>query len=309
MGTAFLFPGQGSQYVEMGVAWYRASAEARMLCDQADAQLGYALTQLCFEGPEADLNLTEFTQPAIFVVSVAMWQAVKPNLPEPDFISGHSLGEFVALVVSGALDFEEGLYLVRERGRLMARAGEHSPGGMAVLLGVSLQDAEVLCKVATEVAGEPLVVANDNCPGQVVISGARAALDVAVDLAASYGVRRIRRLPVSVAPHSPLMADVQAAFAQLLDTVPLREPQIPVVLNATATPVTDPERIRQALSHQLTSPVRWRESLLWMAAQGVDHFVEIGPKNVLAGLVRRTLSDVCIETAEEMAFSLEGWSV
>lgn len=309
MSTAFLFPGQGSQYVEMGETWYRASAEARMLCDQADEQLGYGLTQLCFDGPEAELNLTEFTQPAIFVVSVAMWQAVKSTLPEPDFIGGHSLGEFVALVASGALDFDDGLYLVAERGRLMAQAGVQSPGGMAVLLGVSLQDAEALCEAASKTSGKALVVANDNCPGQVVISGATAALEVALDLAGSYGVRRMRCLPVSVAPHSPLMADVQAAFARLLDDVPLRKPEIPVVLNATASPVADTEGIRHALSLQLTSPVRWRESLLWMSAQGVDRFVEIGPKKVLSGLVRRTLPDVSIETAEEMAASLEAVSV
>lgn len=300
MSTAFLFPGQGSQYVEMGVAWYRASAEARMLCDQADEQLGYELTQLCFEGPEAELNLTEFTQPAIFVVSVAMWHAIKSTLPKPDFISGHSLGEFVALVASGALDFDAGLRLVAERGRLMAQAGEQSPGGMAVLLGVSLPEAEALCVAAAAASGEDLVVANDNCPGQVVVSGTTAALESALDLAGSFGVRRIRCLPVSVAPHSPLMAGVQVAFAQLLDDVPLRTPEIPVVLNATASPVADTEEIRRALSLQLTSPVRWRESLLWMSAQGVDHFVEIGPRKVLSGLVRRTLPDASIEAVEEM---------
>ena len=214
-------------------------------------------------------------------------------------------GEFVALVASGSLDFDDGLRLVAERGRLMAQAGERFPGGMAVLLGVSLPDAEALCKAASEVSGEALVVANDNCPGQVVISGGTVALEAALKLAKDHGVRRMRCLPVSVAPHSPLMADVQAAFAQLLADVPLRKPEIPVVLNATASPVVETEAIRQALSLQLTSPVRWRESLLWMSTQGVDHFVEIGPKKVLSGLVRRTVPAASVEAVEEMVGSLE----
>jgi [acyl-carrier-protein] S-malonyltransferase len=302
MSTAFLFPGQGSQYVGMGVALYRASAEARMFCDKADTQLGYALTRLCFEGPEAELNLTAFTQPAIFVVATAMWQALKAMLPHPAFVAGHSLGEFVALVASGALDFADGLHLVAERGRLMARAGESAPGGMAVLLGATLEAAEALCTAAATASEQPVVVANDNCPGQVVISGALAALDAAVALAPSHNVRRVQRLPVSVAPHSVLMSDAQAAFTHLLSAVPLCTPQIPVVLNATAASATDPEEIRRALLRQLTSPVRWRESMLWMATQGAEHFLEIGPKDVLTGMVRRTLPDARAEAVEKMAF-------
>ncbi len=301
MSTAFLFPGQGAQYVGMGVALYRASAEARLFCDKADAQLGYALTRLCFAGPETELNLTTFTQPAIFVITIAMWQAWKAALPSPAFVAGHSLGEFAALVVAGALDFADGLELVAERGRWMARAGEESPGGMAVLLGATVQAAEALCAAAAAETGRPLVVANDNCPGQVVISGALVALEAAMALASAYDVRRIQRLPVSVAPHSMLMSTAQAAFAQCLSAVPLQTPQIPIVLNATATATTDPQEIRQALLRQLTSPVRWRESLLWMAAQGVDHFVEIGPKDVLTGMVRRTLPTVRAEAVEKMA--------
>lgn len=302
MSTAFLFPGQGSQYVGMGVALYRASAEARMFCDKADAQLGYTLTRLFFEGPEAELNLTTFTQPAIFVVATAMWQALKTALPNPAFVAGHSLGEFVALVASGALDFADGLHLVAERGRLMARAGESAPGGMAVLLGATLEAAEALCTAAATVSGQPVVVANDNCPGQVVISGAIAALDAAATLAPAHEVRRVQRLPVSVAPHSVLMSNAQVVFTHLLSAVPLRTPQIPVVLNATAVSVTDPEEIRQALVRQLTSPVRWRESMVWMATQGVDHFVEIGPKDVLTGMVRRTLPAARAEAVEKMGF-------
>lgn len=301
MSAAFLFPGQGSQYVGMGLAWYRASSEARLFCDKADALLGYALTELCFAGPEAQLNQTEYTQPALFVIALAMWQAAKMMLPSPVFVAGHSLGEFSALTAAGALDLEAGLYLVAERGRLMARAGENAPGGMAVLLGATLAAAESLCDAAAAASGQPLVIANDNCPGQVVISGALAALDAASTLAAEHGVRRMQRLAVSVAPHSSLMREAQAAFAEHLAVVPLRAPKVPVVLNATATPVSTPDEIRQALLHQLTSPVRWRESLLWMGTQGVDHFVEVGPKDVLTGMVRRTLPEARAEALEALA--------
>ncbi len=297
MSTAYLFPGQGSQYVQMGVSWFRASQEARTLCEQADALLGYPLSQLCFEGPQERLNQTEFTQPAVFVVSLMGWATVRSEAA-PAFIAGHSAGEFAALVAAGAMDFEDGLRLIAQRGALMARAGEHAPGGMAVLLGATLEQATKLCEEAARRSKSPLVVANDNCPGQVVISGSLAALEVATEIARELGVRRMRRLPISVAPHSPLMAETQDDFTQALESVPLRAPQVPVVMNATASAVTDPDAIRQALLRQLTSRVRWRESLLWMAAQGVTHFVEVGPKRVLSGLVRRTLKDVTIESLD-----------
>ncbi len=298
MNTAFLFPGQGSQYVGMGKAWYRASDEARVLCEQADVQLGYALTRLCFEGSEAELERTEIAQPAIFVMSLAMWYAARANLPQPCFVAGHSLGEFAALVVAGALAFEAALTLVAERGRLMGAAGAQAAGGMAVLLGATLQQAQALCTAAVQTSGASLVVANDNCPGQVVISGALAALEAAFDLSDEYGIRRMRRLAVSVAPHSPLMAGSQDGFAQLLEAAPIVEPHVPVVLNATARPVQDPGDIRQALLRQLTAPVRWRESLLWLYDRGVDHYVEIGPKDILSGLVKRTLKNVKIEALD-----------
>ncbi len=301
MSAAFLFPGQGSQYVGMGLAWYRASSEARIFCDRADAVLGYALTELCFSGPEAQLNQTEYTQPALFVIALATWQAARTMLSSPVFVAGHSLGEFSALAAAGAFDFEAGLRLVAERGRLMARAGDNAPGGMAVLLGATLAAAQSLCDAATAASGQPLVIANDNCPGQVVISGALAALDAATMLATEHGVRRMQRLAVSVAPHSSLMREAQAAFAETLAAVQLRAPEVPVVLNATAAPVSTPDEIRQALLRQLTLPVRWRESLLWMATQGVDHFIEVGPKDVLTGMVQRTLPDARAEALEALA--------
>jgi len=277
----------------MGQACYRASAEARALFKQADVVLGYSLSELCFDGPVEKLNQTQFAQPALFVTTLAMWAAVKGTLQEAlAFVAGHSVGEFAALTVAEGLDFADGLQVVAERGRLMAEAGEKTPGGMAVLLGATLEAAESLCAECAALTGEPLVIANDNCPGQVVISGAMAALEEAAQHARAHGVRRVLRLAVSVAPHSPLMAPLQDSLASLLATVRIRTPRIPVVFNATAMPIHDTKLICEALIHQLVAPVRWRDSLLWMAAQGVSRFREVGPKAVLTGLVQRTLPTV-----------------
>ncbi len=300
MGVAVLFPGQASQYVGMGDAWYRASEEARLVFAQADAQLGYALSKLCFHGPAEQLNRTEITQPAVFVTSLAMWAAAKAKLPRPDYLAGHSLGEFSALVAAGILTFEEGLRIVARRGQLMAEAGSKAPGGMAALIGANAAKAQALCEAVVAATGETLVVANDNNPRQVVISGTHAALEEADRRAAEHGVRRFVRLAISVAPHSPLMAPAQAELAALLDEVTFHPPQIPVVFNRTAAPLEDAAAIKEAIVQQLTSPVRWRESLLWMDAQGVDHFIEVGPKDVLSGLVKRTLRRARIEALDGM---------
>ncbi len=301
MGTAVLFPGQASQYVGMGHAWYRASEEARLVFVQADAQLGYALSKLCFEGPAERLNSTEITQPAVFVTSLAMWAAARARLPRPDYLAGHSLGEFTALVAAGVLTFEEGLRIVARRGQLMAEAGAKAPGGMAALIGAdAARKAQALCNAVVQATDEVLVVANDNNPRQVVISGTDKALQVAEQIAPQYGIRRFVRLAISVAPHSPLMAPVQDALAALLDEMTFRPPAIPVVFNRTATPLKEPQAIKEAIVGQLTSPVRWRESLLWMDAHGVDHFIEVGPRDVLSGLVKRTLRRARIETLDGM---------
>ncbi len=300
MGVAVLFPGQASQYVGMGDAWYRASEEARLVFAQADVQLGYALSKLCFHGPAEQLNRTEITQPAVFVTSLAMWAAAKAKLPHPAYLAGHSLGEFSALVAAGILTFEEGLRIVARRGQLMAEAGAKAPGGMAALIGANAAKAQALCEAVVAATGETLVVANDNNPRQVVISGTHAALEEAERQAAEHGVRRFVRLAISVAPHSPLMAPAQAELASLLDEVTFHPPQIPVVFNRTAAPLEDAAAIKEAIVQQLTFPVRWRESLLWMDAQGVDHFIEVGPKDVLSGLVKRTLRRARIEALDGM---------
>jgi [acyl-carrier-protein] S-malonyltransferase len=285
---ACLFPGQGSQYVGMGRDLYATSPTARAVFDQADHILGIGLSQLCFDGPSDGLNDTWNTQPAILTTSVAMLRALEERgMDHPVYVAGHSMGEFSALVAADALSFEDGLKLVRERGRLMRQANDRSPGGMAAILGLERELVETICTAAGEQSGEYVGVANDNCPGQIVISGTTSALERAMELAKERGAKRATRLAVSIAAHSPLMAEAAAEFIRVLDTTPFHEPSIPLVANATARPLTDPAEIRDALGRQLTSPVRWTESVRWIIAQGVTRFVEVGPKEVLTGLLRR----------------------
>jgi [acyl-carrier-protein] S-malonyltransferase len=277
----------------MGRDLYDAFPTARAAFDQADHVLGIGLSQLCFEGPVDALNDTWNTQPAILAASVAALRALEERALEerrierPVYVAGHSMGEFSALVAAGAVSFEDGLKLVRERGRLMKQANERSPGGMAAILGLTRESVEAICAAAREQSGEYVGIANDNCPGQVVISGVASALEQAMEMAKEQGAKRAKRLAVSIAAHSPLMAEAAAEFRRALDETPFRQPNVPLVANATASPLTAPDEIRDALGRQLTSPVRWTESVQWMIAQGVTHFVEVGPKDVLTGLMKR----------------------
>jgi len=285
---AFLFPGQGSQYVGMGQDACEAHPEARAIFDQADKVLGFGLSGLCFNGPEETLNDTINTQPAIFATSIALLRALESDkLPAPGFVAGHSLGEYSALVAAGAMDFEAGLQLVRERGRLMKEAGERSPGGMAAVLGLEAEAVDEVCRQAREETGGIIQVANHNSPGQIVISGDFRARDVAIELAKAQGARRVVPLAVSIAAHSPLMECIVDEFRQAVEAVEFRRPAVPVVANVSAAPLQGIEAIREELVQQLTSPVRWVESIQYMIGQGVTEFVEIGPKDVLTGLVRR----------------------
>ncbi len=287
----------------MGQRLYQDFPVARDAFAQADDVLGIRLSDLCFEGPSDVLDDTINTQPAILVASIAALRVLgQGRAAPPAYVAGHSMGEFSALVAAGALTFQDALRLVRQRGRLMKQSGEQQPGRMAAVLGLERDPLEQVCGVARAETNAYVGLANDNCPGQIVISGAVDALERASELAEERGARRVIRLSVSIAAHSPLMARAAASFSQELDAVPFREPHTPIVANATARPVTGPAAVRDALGRQLTSSVRWTESVEWMIAQGVESFVEVGPKNVLTGLLSRIDRSVeGLSTAELLA--------
>ena len=290
--TAFVFPGQGSQVLGMGKDLAGAYPVAAEIFAQADQILGFALTQIAWQGPEEDLNDTLNTQPALLTHSVAALRVFQERNPgfRPAYVAGHSMGELSALVACGTLPFAAALKLARERGRLMKQAGEVNPGGMAAILGLDILTLESICAAASTM-DEIVQVANDNCPGQVVISGASAALDRAVSAAQKAGARRAMRLAVSIAAHSPLMAHAQQAFNQAVNAAPFVEPALPLVGNVAATPLVTADAIRADLQGQLNSRVRWTESVQWMAAQGVTAFVELGTGSVLGGLIKRIARD------------------
>lgn len=287
--TAFVFPGQGSQFVGMGRELAQASPAARATFAEADELLGFNLSQLCWEGPEAELTDTINAQPALLTCSVAALRAFHERLGEqpPALMAGHSLGEISALVAAGSLEFEDGLALVRRRGEVMKAAGERSPGGMAAILALDAPQVAELCAEAAAQAAGVVQVANDNCPGQVVISGDQAALEKAMELAKARGARRAMKLPVSIAAHSPLMQSAVEDFRRSVDGMPFIAPIPAIVGNIYAAPLSDPNEIRAELPAQLTSPVRWTESVRYMLAQGVTTFIELGSKDVLTTLLKR----------------------
>ena len=284
---AFQFPGQGSQQVGMGKVLAERFPTAARIFARADEILGFPLSRLCFEGPAEVLNDTINAQPAILTVSVAALRVLEERGESPACVAGHSLGEFTALVAANALTFEDALLLVRERGRLMKEAGARRPGGMAAVLGLDAEQVAAICERVSQETGGYVGVANDNCPGQVVISGDETALAAGIEAMQAAGARRVVRLAVSIAAHSPLMAEAAAAFRHALEKVPLHRPRIPYIANATADELAEPESIREALVRQLTSPVRWRGSVREMIRRGVARFVEVGPGDVLTGLLRR----------------------
>jgi [acyl-carrier-protein] S-malonyltransferase len=272
----------------MGQDLYRVEPRSRAVFDQADELLGFGLSGLCFNGPEDHLTDTVNQQPALLATSVAAWKAMEArDWPRPEYVAGHSLGEFSALVAAGSLTFADGLALVRRRGELMRDAGEREPGAMAAVLALDVAQVEQICLEASEAAGRPVQVANDNCPGQVVISGDRQALEFAVDLATKAGARKVVTLPITIAAHSALMESAAADFAAAVDAVPIKPPEMPVIGNVTGRPVTTVDEIRQELKAQLTSPVRWTGSMNYLLGQGVIRFVEVGPGEVLLGLMKR----------------------
>ncbi|HEY5903358.1 MAG TPA: ACP S-malonyltransferase [Anaerolineales bacterium] len=286
--TAFVFPGQGSQAVGMGKELAESFAEAKETFEEADAILGFPLSGMMWDGPAESLNDTINTQPALYVHSVAVLRVLAQTHADlrPAYVAGHSLGELSALTAAEALPFAEGLRLVRTRGELMRRAGEISPGGMAAIMGLDIPALDKVCAEATR-GDEVAQVANDNCPGQVVISGAKAAIERAIEGAKAAGAKRAIPLAVSIAAHSPLMKPVQAEFERAVQAAPIREAVIPVISNVKAVPIASAEELRTDIAGQLTNRVRWTESVQWLRGQGVQTFVEIGSGSVLVGLIRR----------------------
>jgi [acyl-carrier-protein] S-malonyltransferase len=295
--TAYVFPGQGSQSVGMGQALAQSFPSANEIFMQADDILGFRLSQLAWEGPEEQLNDTINTQPALFTHSIAVLQVIHDlNLDLlPSFVAGHSMGELSALVAAGAISFREGLRLVRTRGELMKRSGEITPGGMAAVMGLDIPQIELLCSQAT-IASEIVQVANDNCPGQVVISGSNAALDRVQPLLEQAGAKRVIRLAISIAAHSPFMAAVGDDFYKAVTLTPIKAPLIPLIGNVTATPLVDANTIRDDLHKQLTHRVRWTESIQVLVSEGITEFIEIGNGSVLHGLIKRIDRNVTATT-------------
>lgn len=273
----------------MGQALAQVSPAARRTFAEADDVLGFKLSTLCWDGPEADLTDTINAQPALLTCSVAALRALHERVGEltPASVAGHSMGEITALVAAGAMELEDGLTLVRRRGELMKAAGQRAPGGMAAILGLDAPAVTELCAEAAAQTNGLVQVANDNCPGQVVISGEVAALERAMELARGRGAKRARRLEVSIAAHSPLMQSAVADFTVAVEAVPFIPPIPPIVANVTAAPMDDPNDLRVELPRQLTSPVRWTESVRRMAASGITTFVELGAKDVLTTLLKR----------------------
>ena len=289
-GVAYVFPGQGSQRVGMGQALSSAFPEARAVFEEADEALGFALSRLCFEGPEDELQLTANTQPAIVATSVAAlrcYRAQGLETASPEFVAGHSLGEYSALVAAGALELADALRLVRARGEAMQKAVPVGRGAMAAILGLDVEETAGLAADAAKQAGGVCQIANLNAPGQIVIAGAADAVGLAVKLAPERGARRAIPLPVSAPFHCALMAPARTAMEPLIEAVPMVDPAIPVVCNVDAAPVTDAASARYALIRQIDGPVRWAESVAHVATNGVSQSVEFGPGKVLSGLVRR----------------------
>ena len=288
MSTAYLFPGQASQHVGMGRALYEREPAARAVFDQADEALGFPLSELCFYGPEEALTDTVNQQPALYVTSLAAWAVLREQeWPAATSVAGHSLGEFSALAAVGSLAFTDGLALVRRRGELMEAAGKAAPGEMAAILALKIDEVTRLCTEAQQETGRPVQVANDNCPGQVVISGDRNAVQEAITRARQAGARKVVTLPITIAAHSPLMEPAVEPFTQAIEETPFSEPAVPVIGNTTARPLTAPDDIRAELSAQLTGSVCWADSMRFLRDQGVDTFIEVGPGDVLTSLMKR----------------------
>jgi [acyl-carrier-protein] S-malonyltransferase len=295
---AFLFPGQGSQAAGMGKDLFEKYSIARQTFEEADDVLGYKLSQLCFEGPEEHLRLTEITQPAILTVSVAVLRTLETRMPKPSCVAGHSLGEYSAHVASGTISFADAVRTVRNRGKYMQEAVPVGIGAMAAILGMSLEKVIAVCHDAAR--GEVCEPANINSPEQIVISGNAAAVERATTLADERGAKRAKLLPVSAPFHCSLMKPAQDRLESDLNKLDLQKPVYPVACNVDADLVTDKLRARDTLVRQVTGSVKWEQCMRLLIAQGVQTFVEVGPGKVLSGLMRQIdRSKMCINVADE----------
>ena len=293
MKQAYVFPGQGAQFSGMGKDLYENNELAKSMFDKADEILGFPITQIMFSGSDEELKQTKVTQPAVFLHSVILAKVLGVK---PDGVAGHSLGEFSALVVAGALSFEDGLRLVAKRAMAMQKCCENQPGGMAAIL--NLED-EVIEQVCESIDGV-VVAANYNCPGQLVISGADEAVDAACVKLKEAGARRALRLPVGGAFHSPLMEAARAELEQAISEVEFHTPVCPIYQNVDAQPQSEPEAIKANIIAQLTAPVRWTQIAKNMIADGYDNFVELGPGAVLQGLIKKVSPETNVESKSNM---------
>lgn len=296
--VAFLFAGQGSQYVGMGAELYQHYDEVKELYTKANEILGRDLYKICFEGPEEELRKTENTQPATLLVSIAAMKILAHHGIYPEIVAGLSLGEYGALIAARSISFEDALPLVMKRGQLIQEAVPIGTGKMAAVLGLGREQVEQCCKFASELGVvEP---ANYNCPGQIVISGHVAAVDKACQIAKRYGAKRVIPLSVSAPFHCSLLKPAGVALGRELAKLQIKEPQIPVISNVEALPVRDAEHIRQLLVKQVSHPVYWEDGIEYMISQGIDTFIELGPGKVLTGFLKKILNQPKVYNVEDI---------
>jgi [acyl-carrier-protein] S-malonyltransferase len=311
---AFVFPGQGSQFVGMGQALSEQSDAARQIFLQADEALGFPLSELCFAGPEEELKLTANTQPAILTASVAVLAALREQRPDftPDFVSGHSLGEYSALVAAEAISFADAVKTVRARGQFMEEAVPAGVGAMAAVLNLDREALHAVCEEVTA-SGHPVQLANLNSPGQIVISGSAEGVKLAGEQAKTAGAKRVLPLNVSGPFHSSLMRPAADKLHGVLADVSVHEAKVPVVTNVTARPITEAATIVQSLVEQVSAPVLWEDSVQWMVEQGVTTFIEIGPGKVLSGLIKKIAPEettiISVQDIESLTELLNGGNV